>query len=70
MLDNKIIVKPYTIGELADLYNVSVRTFRTWLKPFQEEIGKRIGHTYNVTQVRIIFKKLSVPGIISESELG
>ena len=57
-------LKPYTPKEFRDLYGVSYKTFRTWIKPFLEEIGKPIGKTYNVNQVRIIIEKLGFPETI------
>lgn len=56
-----IFVKPYTSKELRVLYGVSEKTFRKWLKPFAEEIGRRNGAYFSVRQVRVIFDKLDVP---------
>lgn len=47
-----------TLKELADRWDVSVRTVRKWLKPFEEEIGPRIGNIYSPHQVEIILSKL------------
>jgi response regulator of citrate/malate metabolism len=55
-------LRPYTIAELADIYGVSKKTFRRWLDPFQEQIGKRNGFFYSIVQVKIIFDKLGIPG--------
>lgn len=57
-------VKPYTMKELCDIYQVSDKTMRKWLEPFAEQIGKRQGHIYNVAQVTKIFINLGVPGIL------
>lgn len=57
-------VKPYTMKELCEIYQVSDKTMRKWLEPFSDQIGKRQGHIYNVTQVVTIFKNLGVPGIL------
>lgn len=54
-------LKHYSVGELAKLYQVSRDTFLEWLKPFKEEIGKREGRYYTITQVKIIFGKLDLP---------
>lgn len=56
-------IKPQALGvpELANLYNVSARVIRQWLKPFNKEIGPRIGQKYTPKQVRIIFAKLDPP---------
>lgn len=54
-------VKPYTLKELAALYDVDDRTIRNWIEPFKAEIGKKNGNYYSVIQVRIIFTRLGVP---------
>lgn len=59
-----IRLQPYKIGELARMYNVSEKTFRKWLVPFKNEIGERIGHYYNIAQVKVIFEKLLLPSTI------
>jgi hypothetical protein len=55
-------IKPYTHKELSRIYGVCKPTFAKWLLPFQEQIGERQGHFYTVSQVKIIFDKLGVPG--------
>jgi hypothetical protein len=57
-------VKPYTMKELCEIYQVSDKTMRKWLQPFAEQIGKRQGHIYNVAQVVTIFTNLGVPGVL------
>ena len=47
-----------TMNELADRWGVSVKTVRKWLKPFEREIGPRVGHIYSPHQVKIILEKL------------
>lgn len=56
-----VVVKAYSIGELAALYEISVRTMNRWLKPHLEIIGKRQGRFYTVKQVEIIFEQLGLP---------
>jgi cbb3-type cytochrome oxidase cytochrome c subunit len=55
-------IKPYTVAELAQIYEVCDRTFKKWITPFKPEIGKRNGRYYSVVQVKIIFKRLGIPG--------
>ena len=50
--------RPMTLKELADRWNVSVRTVRKWLEPFEDEIGPRVGNIYSSHQVKIILSKL------------
>lgn len=40
------------------LYGMDYKTFRKWLLPHKEAIGKRIEYYYNFRQVGIIFQKL------------
>jgi len=54
-------IRAYSIGELAALYEISVRTMNRWLKPHLEMIGKREGRFYTVKQVEIIFERLGLP---------
>jgi hypothetical protein len=50
--------KPMTRAGLANYYNVNVRTFKKWIRPFEKEIGKPEGNIYTPRQVEIIFQKL------------
>ncbi len=59
-------VKPYTLKEISSIYGVCDKTLKRWLKPFKEEIGERQGRFYNVTQVRLIFDRLGLPGMLDE----
>lgn len=56
MTDNDI--RPMTLGELAQRWEVDCRTVRRWIKPFEAEIGPRVGNIYNARQVEIILSKL------------
>ena len=55
------ILKPYNIKELAELYGMSKKTIRTWLRPHAQEIGPRQGRYYTILQVKIIFEKIGMP---------
>ena len=61
-MSNAIKLKPYTVLELARMYEVSDRTMKKWLKPFENQIGTKIGYFYTIAQVKIIFEKLGTPG--------
>lgn len=61
-------IRAYTLKQIAGLYCVSKQTFKLWLKPFEKDIGKRIGHFYSVKQIKIIFDKLGTPDDIDDSE--
>jgi hypothetical protein len=61
MSNQVIVIKPYSTKELSNMYGVSDRIFRKWLKPFEEAIGKKTGHFYTTMQIEIIFGKLGYP---------
>jgi hypothetical protein len=53
--------KKYSRKELATLYDKSSRSFQTWINPFEEEIGPRIGWDYTPAQVKIIVEHIGLP---------
>ena len=55
-------LRSYTPLQLSAFYQVNKKTFLKWLKPFQQEIGHREGHYYNINQVITIFEKIGMPG--------
>lgn len=59
-----IPIKAYSMKEIAELYDVSRGTMRSWLIPFKNEIGLRRGHYFNPKQMKVIFEKLGIPEII------
>ena len=65
---NTIEVRPYCLIELCHMYQISPRTFKKWLLPFADEIGKKNGRFYTVLQVSLIFDKLGLPHFIFDIE--
>jgi hypothetical protein len=61
---NVIKLKPYSLAELARLYEVCVRTMKKWMLPFEVDIGAKRGRYYTISQVKIIFDKLGLPAEI------
>ena len=59
----KVPVKTYSVKEVAGLYNISSKTLKKWLTPFENEIGERRGYFYYPKQVKVIFDKLGLPEI-------
>jgi transposase len=66
--NNEMPIRAYSLKQIASLYCVSKQTFKLWLKPFEKEIGKRIGHFYSVKQIKIILEKLGTPDGIDDHE--
>jgi hypothetical protein len=58
----EILVKAYTSKELAAMYGISTKTFRTWLRPHVQAIGEKNGRYFTALQIRLIFEKLGIPG--------
>lgn len=54
-------MRSYSIGELSQLYDMSVKTMNRWLKPHSDAIGKRHGRYYTVKQIKQIFELLGLP---------
>ncbi len=47
-------MKAMSTKELAAYYHVTPTTFRKWIRPFQSEIGDRIGNYWMPNQVHQI----------------
>ena len=60
----KFDLKAYSKKELAEKYQVSVKTFNAWLKPFEDKVGVKRGRYYTVNQVKTMLEVLGVPGIV------
>jgi hypothetical protein len=63
IVKTEVQLKAYSLKELAGFYECSLKIMRTWLKPFEKEIGPRIGHYYTPKQVKVIFENLGIPGM-------
>lgn len=57
----QVRLKAYSTKELAVMYDVSEKIFRTWLTPFKNEIGKKAGRFYTPKQAQIIFERVGIP---------
>jgi transposase len=62
---DKFELKAYSKKELAEKYQVSVKTFNAWLKPFEDRIGIKRGRYYTVNQVKTMLEVLGVPGTVN-----
>ena len=62
----RVEIKPCSLKELSNIYGVTVRTIKKWIAPHDKKIGKKIGRYYNALQVKIIFEKLGLPGVMLE----
>ncbi len=61
MEKKQFVLRPYTLQELAALYEVSKHTFLQWIRPYMDEIGERMGKTYTMLQVIKIVRRIGFP---------
>ena len=54
-------VMPLSSKELARLYNISVNSFYSWIKPIRTELGKQLGQKWTIKQIKIMFKHFDRP---------
>lgn len=59
-----LVVKEYTLTDLAQVYEMSKYRLRTRLAKYKKEIGKRAGYFYETEQVRKIFQLIPLPSDI------
>jgi len=65
-----IALRPHNQKELSALYNISRKTLKKWLMPFEDEIGERLGNYYTIPQVKKIFTLLGFPAMFYEEGGG
>lgn len=56
----EITLRPYSLKELGELYGMDYRTFKSWIAPLKEELGKKVGR-YTIRQVKFIFEEMGLP---------
>lgn len=57
----KVSVQDYSLQDLAFIYNVSKYLMRKRMERIKDKIGKRDGHYYDASQVRLIFQLIVLP---------
>ncbi|MGE4346130.1 MAG: hypothetical protein AB7D46_01825 [Flavobacteriaceae bacterium] len=48
-------------NQLAAAYNVTLKTFTSWIAPFNDIIGEYRGKAYTPKQVKIIYELIGLP---------
>lgn len=61
-------IRFYTKRELAEMYETTPKTFTRWLIPHEHLIGKKVGRSYSIAQVKVIFQVLGLPADIVDIE--
>lgn len=57
--DTKIVAQSKI--QLAEAYNVSLKTFKRWIEPIKGELGAYLGKNYTPKQVQMIYDLLGRP---------
>ena len=65
-LEEKFKVKPYTLKELCQLYELSYKSMRSCLAPIMEKIGPKLGRCFTVNQVQVIIDHIGMPYTLTE----
>ncbi len=60
-MDNYINATAQSKIQLAEAYNVSLKTFNRWIEPIKDELGEYRGKTYTPRQVEKIYDFLGRP---------
>ena len=58
---NRLVLRAYNKKELAELYEISPGTFRTWLSEYDEMFGNKFKKVLNAREVEFIFKTFGIP---------
>lgn len=59
--NGNLIVKPYRIIDLAAIFDVNRKTMRRWMDNFPEELGKRDGKYFSISQVEFMIAQFGLP---------
>ncbi|HEX6913602.1 MAG TPA: hypothetical protein VF145_00085 [Chitinophagaceae bacterium] len=62
-IQQTIVIRAYSLYQLAELYSVTPRVMKRWLSTLQPALGPRIGRYYYLEQVLLIIEKLGTPGV-------
>ncbi len=56
-----LIVKEYSLHDLAEYYGMSAYRLRTRIKKYIKTVGKRVGYYYTIEQVKKIIQLIPLP---------
>ncbi len=61
--NGNLIIKPYRMIDLENIFDVDARTLKKWIKEYQTDIGEKKGKYFTILQVSTIIQKIGLPGI-------
>lgn len=60
-MSGKDAIRAQSKNQLAEAYQVSLKTFVSWIEPLNEELGEYRGKTFTPKQVQMIYNFLGRP---------
>lgn len=60
--DGNLIVKPYRLSDLAEIFDVNRKTMRKWMDKYPEDLSRHEGKYFSVRQVEFCLDKFGLPG--------
>ena len=62
--EGNLIIKPYQLHHLAEIYDVHPRTVRRWIDKLAPQIGRKKVKYFTIEEVVIIVNAIGLPQII------
>ena len=62
--EGNLIIKPYQLQHLGEIYEVHPRTVRRWIDKLAPQIGRKKVKYYTIEEVVIIVNAIGLPQII------
>lgn len=59
--EGSLIIKPYRLIDLAQIFDVNYRTFKRWISNIEKEMGKADGKYYSIKQVEYMIAQFGLP---------
>lgn len=66
--EGDLIVKPYRLKELAEIYDVHPKTMGRWISDLGPQLsGKKIGY-YTVAEISLIVAAIGIPHVVKREK--
>ena len=62
--DGNLVIKPYQLQHLAEIYEVHPRTVRRWIDKLVPQLGKKKVKYFTIEEVILIVNAIGLPQII------
>ena len=62
--EGNLIIKPYQLQHLGEIYDVHPRTVRRWIDKLVPQIGKKKVKYFTIEEVKLIVNAIGLPQIV------